>query len=103
MALISKMNRCAVSGSSEVVYNEAAGLYHCPVCGKDSAEPMPQADLTAVNRIAVLGDANGFFSILRFSSKKIPSNCPGSFLCKSIAENGNVPFSHPPSGHSKIL
>ena len=56
MALISKMNRCAVCGSSEVVYNEAAGLYHCPVCGKDSAEPMPQADLTAVNRIAVLGD-----------------------------------------------
>ena len=50
MALISKMNRCAVCGSSEVVYNEAAGLYHCPVCGKDSAEPMPQADLTAVNR-----------------------------------------------------
>lgn len=42
MALISKMNRCAVCGSSEVVYNEAAGLYHCPVCGKDSAEPMPQ-------------------------------------------------------------
>ena len=57
MALISKMNRCAVCGSSEVVYNEAAGLYHCPVCGKDSAQPMPQADLTAVNRIAVLGDA----------------------------------------------
>ena len=24
------------------------------------------------------------------------STCPGSFLCKSIAENGNVPFSHPP-------
>lgn len=42
MALISKMNRCAVCGSSEVVYNEAAGLYHCPVCGKDSAEPMPR-------------------------------------------------------------
>ena len=65
MALISKMNRCAVCGSSEVVYNEAAGLYHCPVCGKDSAEPMPQADLTAVNRIAVLGDANGEMDELR--------------------------------------
>ena len=35
MALISKTNRCVVCGSSEVVYNEAAGLYHCPVCGKE--------------------------------------------------------------------
>ena len=35
MALISKMNRCAFCGSSEVVYSEATGLYHCPVCGKD--------------------------------------------------------------------
>ena len=30
MALISKMNRCAFCGSSEVVYSEATGLYHCP-------------------------------------------------------------------------
>ena len=65
MALISKMNRCAVCGSSEVVYNEATGLYHCPVCGKDSAESMPQADLTAINRIAVLGDADGEMDELR--------------------------------------
>ena len=50
MALISKMNRCAFCGSSEVVYSEATGLYHCPVCGKDSAEPMPQADLNAFCR-----------------------------------------------------
>lgn len=65
MALISKMNRCAVCGSSEVVYNEAAGLYHCPVCGKDSAEPMPQADLNAVNRIAMQGDTEGKMDDLR--------------------------------------
>ena len=65
MALISKMNRCAVCGSSEVVYNEATGLYHCPVCGKDSAEPMPQADLNAVNRIAMQGDTEGKMDDLR--------------------------------------
>lgn len=33
MALISKMNRCAVCGSSEVVYDSGKGLYHCPACG----------------------------------------------------------------------
>ena len=65
MALISKMNRCAFCGSSEVVYSEAAGLYHCPVCGKDSAEPMPQADLNAVNRIAMQGDTEGKMDDLR--------------------------------------
>ena len=73
MALISKMNRCAVCGSSEVVYNEAAGLYHCPVCGKDSAEPMPQADLaiTETSTAMIIApilfscDANGEMDELR--------------------------------------
>ena len=65
MALISKMNRCAFCGSSEVVYSEATGLYQCPVCGKDSAEPMPQADLNAVNRIAMQGDTEGKMDDLR--------------------------------------
>ena len=65
MALISKMNRCAFCGSSEVVHSEATGLYHCPVCGKDSAEPMPQADLNAVNRIAMQGDTEGKMDDLR--------------------------------------
>ena len=35
MALISKMNRCAVCGSSEVVYDKASGMYHCPTCGEE--------------------------------------------------------------------
>ena len=65
MALISKMNRCAFCGSSEVVYSEATCLYHCPVCGKDGAEPMPQADLNAVNRIAMQGDTEGKMDDLR--------------------------------------
>ena len=48
-----------------MVYSEATGLYHCPVCGKDSAEPMPQADLNAVNRIAMQGDTEGKMDDLR--------------------------------------
>ena len=65
MALISKMNRCAVCGSSEVVYDKASGMYHCPTCGEDRKEPMPLADLTAVNRIAVLGYTDGKLDELR--------------------------------------
>lgn len=65
MALISKMNRCAVCGSSEVVYDSSKGLYHCPACGEDRPEPMPAADLTAINRIAVLGDEDNQLDELR--------------------------------------
>ena len=65
MALISKMNRCALCGSIEVVYNKNTGLYHCAACGKDSAELMPAADLNAVNRIAMQGDTEGKMDDLR--------------------------------------
>ena len=50
MALISKMNRCAVCGSSSVVYNEEARTYHCASCGSDCAHTMPAADLALINR-----------------------------------------------------
>lgn len=65
MALISKMNRCAVCGSSEVVYDKSSELFRCPACGAESQEPMSINDLTAINRIAVLGDGEGQLDELR--------------------------------------
>ena len=58
MALISKMNRCAVCGSSSVVY-------HCASCGSDCAHTMSAADLALINRIAALGDLKGEMPELR--------------------------------------
>ena len=43
MALISKMNRCAVCGSSSVVYNEESRTYHCASCGSDCSHTMSAA------------------------------------------------------------
>ena len=65
MALISKMNRCAVCGSSSVVYNEEARTYHCASCGSDCAHTMSVADLALINRIAALGDLKGEMPELR--------------------------------------
>ena len=65
MALITKMNRCAVCGSSAVAYNESAHTYHCASCGSDCAHTMPAADLAIVNRIAALGDLRGEMADLR--------------------------------------
>ena len=59
MALISKMNRCAVCGSSTVVFNEESRTYHCASCGSDCAHTMSAADLALINRIAALGDLKG--------------------------------------------
>ena len=65
MALISKMNRCAVCGSSTVVFNEESRTYHCASCGSAGANTMPAADLAVINRIAALGDLRGEMPELR--------------------------------------
>ena len=53
MALVTSMIRCAVCGSRDVAYD--GKIYHCSTCGTNSDVPMPAADLTAVNRIAIMG------------------------------------------------
>lgn len=65
MALISKMNRCGTCGSSEVVFDKESGLFRCPACGAESKEAMPVSDVTAVNRIVLLGDDEGRLDALR--------------------------------------
>ena len=54
MALITKMNRCAFCGSSEVVVSEN-GTYTCKDCGKVADHGMPAADVEAINRIMMTG------------------------------------------------
>lgn len=54
MALITKMNRCAFCGSSEVVVSEN-GTYTCKDCGKVADHSMPAADVEAINRIMMTG------------------------------------------------
>ncbi len=63
MALISKTNRCAVCGSSEVTYR--GGLYHCAACGAEQQELMPAADVAAINYIIALGDEGDRLGELR--------------------------------------
>lgn len=65
MALIAKMNRCVVCGSSEVVYDKDSGLFHCAACGADSKESMPGADAAAIDRIVLMGDSDGLLESLR--------------------------------------
>ena len=65
MALISKMNRCAVCGSSTAVVNEESRTDPFAPCGSDCAHTMPAADLAVSNRIAALGDLRGEMPELR--------------------------------------
>ena len=65
MALISKTNRCVVCGSSEVVFDKESGLYRCAACGAESKELMPVSDVTAINRVVLLGDDEGRLEELR--------------------------------------
>ena len=51
MALVTKMTRCAVCGSSDVSFD--GKTYHC---GTDSDVSMPAADIAAVNRIVAMGN-----------------------------------------------
>ena len=46
MALVTKMIRCAVCGSSDVSFD--GKTYHCATCGTDSDVSMPAAALAAV-------------------------------------------------------
>lgn len=54
MALVTKMIRCAVCGSSDVSFD--GKTYHCATCGTDSDVSMPAADIAAVNRIVAMGN-----------------------------------------------
>lgn len=65
MALVTKMTRCALCGSSDVIYSKADARYHCVACGANGAHPMPAADLERINRIAVLGGSDDELAALR--------------------------------------
>ena len=54
MALVTKLTRCAVCGSSDVSFD--GKTYHCATCGTDSDVSMPAADIAAVNRIVAMGN-----------------------------------------------
>ena len=45
MALVTKMNRCAVCGSSQISLMADGKYYHCEACGATSNHTMPAADL----------------------------------------------------------
>ena len=49
MAIVSKITRCAVCGSTDVAYSESTKRYHCAACGADEAQPMNAADLATLN------------------------------------------------------
>ena len=65
MAIVSKVTRCAVCGSTDVTYSESTKQYCCASCGAKEAQPMNAADLAAINSIAALGDAEGKLEELR--------------------------------------
>lgn len=65
MALVTKTLRCALCGSSDVVYCVEGRYYHCDTCGGTADSPMPAADLAAVNRIATLGGSEEEWEALR--------------------------------------
>ena len=56
MAIVSKITRCAVCGSTDVTFSETTKRYHCASCGADEAHAMNAADVAAINSIAALGD-----------------------------------------------
>ena len=49
MALVTKMNRCAVCGSSQISLMADGKYYHCEACGATSNHTMPAADLAKVD------------------------------------------------------
>ncbi len=49
MALVTKMNRCAVCGSSQISLMADGKYYHCEACGATSNPTMPAADLAKVS------------------------------------------------------
>ena len=72
MALVTKMTRCAVCGSSDVSFD--GKTYHCAPCGTDSDVSMPAADIAAVNRIVAMGnDAEAELPRLRRQYRNLES------------------------------
>ena len=71
MALVTKMNRCAVCGSSQISLMADGKYYHCEACGATSNHTMPAADLAAVNRIVALGGDNEELTRLRRQYKNL--------------------------------
>ena len=51
MALVTKMNRCAVCGSSQISLMADGKYYHCEACGATSNHTMPAADLAKVEAL----------------------------------------------------
>ncbi len=70
MALVTKMIRCAVCGSSDVTYDGKA-VYHCGACGADCDHPMSAADLAAVNRLVATGNSGEELAKLRKQYKNL--------------------------------
>lgn len=54
MAASTKTIRCALCGSSNVVFQR--GRYYCISCGARGDHPMSDAELTNIDRVLALGD-----------------------------------------------
>jgi len=65
MALVTKMNRCAVCGSSQISLMADGKYYHCEACGATSNHTMPAADLAKVDRISLMGGSTEEIEALR--------------------------------------
>ena len=65
MALVTKMNRCAVCGSSQISLMADGKYYHCEACGATSNHTMPAADLAKVDRISLMGGSTEEIAALR--------------------------------------
>ena len=58
MALVTKMNRCAVCGSSQISLMADGKYYHCEACGATSNHTMP-------DRISLMGGSTEEIKALR--------------------------------------
>ena len=72
-------------------YSEGTKLYHCADCGAERPDSMPAADLSAVNSILALGDAEGKLDELRrryptFEKFKSSFEMPKDVIDKLIAD-----------------
>ena len=84
MALVTKMNRCAVCGSSQISLMADGKYYHwARACGATSNHTMPAADLAKVDRISLMGGSTEEIEALRH---RYP--CPG--LTTDQGESGTA-------------
>ena len=60
MALVTKMNRCAVCGSSQISLMADGKYYHCEACGATSNHTMAKVD-----RISLMGGSTEEIETLR--------------------------------------